>query len=141
MFVTWRCLEGLELDPEQRAIVLACTLHFHLQRYILYASVVMPDHAHLLIRPLEKVPGVWWDLGELLKGMKGVSARRVNQSLGRKGSLWQDERYDRQIRTESDFYEKRHYIAMNPVRSRLVESPTDWDALWLPEIEGELLRE
>ena len=111
-----------------------------MQRYLLYASVIMPDHTHLLIRPMEKEPGVWWDLGELLKGMKGVSARRVNQSLGRRGSLWQDERYDRQIRTESDFYEKRYYIARNPVRAGLVESPGGWDALWWPEIEGELQR-
>jgi putative transposase len=141
LFVTWRCLEGIELGPLHRGIVLACALHFHMERYILYAAVVMPDHAHVLIRPLEKQPGVWWDLGELLKGIKGVSARRVNEAIGRKGSIWQDERYDRQIRTESDFYEKRYYIATNPVRSGLVEKPEDWDALWLPEITSDLLRE
>lgn len=132
LFVTWRCLESEALSPSERQTVVDCIKHFHGDRYVVFAAVVMPDHTHLLIQPCERLPRVWWNLGELLKGMKGVSARRINQSRGARGSIWQDERYDRQIRSASDFEEKWNYIRLNPVRAGLVASAEDWDALWLP---------
>src|SRR5689334_10403838 len=33
-----------------------------------------------------------------MKGIKGVSARRINQLLGRNGPLWQDEAFDHVVR-------------------------------------------
>ncbi|MCA8946133.1 MAG: transposase [Planctomycetes bacterium] len=137
LFVTWRCLENVSLSTSERQIVLDCIRHFHRDRYLVFTVVVMPDHTHLLLQPCEKSAGNWWNLGELLKGMKGVSARRINESRGTLGSLWQDERYDRQVRSRSDFEEKWSYIRLNPVRAGLVSVAEDWDSLWLPaSIEG-----
>jgi putative transposase len=133
LFVTWRCLPGPPLSVNERASVMRCIAHFHEIRYQISAAVVMPDHVHILLYPLEKQPGEWWNLGELLKGIKGVAARQVNQSRGASGSLWQNERYDRLIRSDRDFNEKRSYIQMNPVREGLVEKSENWDALWLPD--------
>ncbi|MCZ7604611.1 MAG: transposase [Planctomycetota bacterium] len=138
LFVTWRCLGGITLSAQERAIVLDCVRQFQQQRYLVFAAVIMPDHVHILIEPLEREPGIWWDLGQLLKGMKGVSARRINKLRSINGSVWQDERFDRLIRTETDFIEKWNYIRMNPVKRGLVSEPDDWDALWLPELTGEL---
>ncbi len=131
LFVTWNCVEGEHLEAPERAIVLDCIKHFHFVRYNVCAAVVMPDHVHILISPLEREPRKFWNLGFLLKGMKGVSARRINQLRGRAGSIWQDERYDREVRSPSDFTEKWRYILLNPVRAGLVDQPDKWDGLWI----------
>jgi hypothetical protein len=56
-----------------------------------HAAVIMPNHVHLLFTALEGDAGEPFSLAEIMKGIKGASARRINQLLGRKGSLWQDD--------------------------------------------------
>ena len=54
----------------------------------LHSFVVMPNHVHVLITPHRP-------LYEVTKWIKGVSARRANQLLGRTGRpFWQDESFD-----------------------------------------------
>jgi REP element-mobilizing transposase RayT len=56
--------------------------------YDLPAYVVMPNHVHLLIRPLVPLP-------EITRWLKGSTARRANLVLGRTGQpFWQDESFD-----------------------------------------------
>lgn len=86
----------------------------------------MPDHVHLLLRPREIAAGIWPDLGKILKLVKGGGARRINLALGRSGSVWQDESYDRIVRDEQEFEEKWNYMRENPVRARLVAEPDDY---------------
>jgi hypothetical protein len=69
------------------------------------------------------------------EGIKGTSARRINQLLGRKGSLWQDESFDRIMRAE-EFEFKRNYIMANPVDAGLCERPEDYQWLWLQAQAG-----
>jgi putative transposase len=90
-------------------------------RYVLDAYVVMPDHVHLLVRPLAD-----WRLGRVLQGIKGFTARESNRVLGRRGSFWQDENFDHLIRNESDWIDKFGYIHNNPVTAGLVERPQDY---------------
>jgi REP element-mobilizing transposase RayT len=52
-FVTFTTFERLELNPEARQLVLDACLFFDTQRYQLFTAVVMPDHVHLLIKPLK----------------------------------------------------------------------------------------
>ncbi|MCB9893671.1 MAG: hypothetical protein H6839_04405 [Planctomycetes bacterium] len=54
LFVTWRCLKPFVLEKSDRADVMDCVRHFHLERNIVFAAVVMPDHVHILIEPLER---------------------------------------------------------------------------------------
>jgi putative transposase len=91
------------------------------ERYSLDAYVVMPEHVHLLLKPL---PG--WTLAKILHGIKGYSAREINRSLNRKGAFWQDENMDHLVRNEADWLDKFEYIHMNPVKAGLVEKPQDW---------------
>ena len=85
---------------------------FH--RYRLHAYVVMPNHVHLLVTP--KVVATRW-LGPL----KGFTAYRANQLLGRAGHpFWQDESYDRPVRSPDEFERIRCYIEENPVKAGLV---------------------
>jgi REP element-mobilizing transposase RayT len=71
-------------------------------------------------------------LPAIMKLIKGVSARNVNQLLGSSGPLWQEESFDHVLRNDESFLEKREYIRQNPVRARLVISPEDYRWLWIP---------
>jgi REP element-mobilizing transposase RayT len=87
-FVTFRSARGV-LPEVARKQVLENILCEHGKRADVLFGVVMPDHVHLLIRPLEKHPGIWNDLSKILQGIKGVSGRKINQLLGTTGSVWQ----------------------------------------------------
>lgn len=113
-FVTFRLLQG-ELSQPERALVLGHVKSGNGQFYTLIAAVIMPDHAHVLIRPNTE-----YELARICKGMKGVSAKRVNDSRGTSGRLWQDECWDRIMRDQDELDEKLHYMLNNPVKKGLV---------------------
>ena len=93
--------------------------HTH-QFYKLHAYVVMPNHVHALLEPL--VP-----LTRITRGIKGVSARDANATLGRIGKpFWQDESFDHWVRTPVEFERIQNYIEMNPVKAGLANTPPDW---------------
>lgn len=86
----------------------------HGQIYQLDGWVIMPNHFHALVEPIEKQT-----LGSILQRWKGASARRINQILGRSGSLWQAETFDHIVRSEAQFEYFRRYIAGNPAKAGL----------------------
>ncbi len=111
-FVTWRLRSGrADLDASERSAVVEAVLHFDRQRYELFAFVVMNDHVHLLLRPL---PG--FRLEGILHSLKSFTARALQRSAGRIGSVWQDESFDRVIDSEEEYVEKLGYIANNPCK-------------------------
>jgi REP element-mobilizing transposase RayT len=107
-------------QPAVAAAVEEVFLCFDGRRYRLAAWVVMPNHAHLLFE-LWDVP-----LGQLLKAWKGTSARAANRVLGRSGTLWQEDYWDRFMRDEEHFRKAQHYIEWNPVKAHLVPQPEQW---------------
>ena len=129
-FVTFRLLQG-ELDPEERRVVLGHVKAGHKKYYHLLGAVVMPDHAHVILRPNPKV-----SLSRITKGTKGVTARLVNTMRGRAESLWQDESWDRIVRDQNELDEKMGYIFDNPVRAGLVDDGWKYDGLYINP-EGE----
>ena len=62
--------------------------------------------------------------------LKGASAYHVNRLFGRSGPLWQQESFDRIIRTTENLEKKAEYICNNPVRAGLVESLEDYRWIW-----------
>ena len=78
--------------------------------------VVMPDHFHALIR-LQNCP-----LSDLVQSIKGRSARKINQQLGRRDKFWQAGFHDHALRKEEDRLEIASYIVANPLRAGLVRS-------------------
>ncbi len=114
-FITFRVKRG-ELSGDERRIVFDHVRSGDPGFYALSALVVMPDHVHLLARPREGV-----DLSRMMKGIKGVAARLVNQHRGTRGVVWQDESYDRIMRDVEEAINKARYIYENPVRAGLVE--------------------
>jgi REP element-mobilizing transposase RayT len=54
-FVTWRLAPSqAKLNDEERKVIMSALRHFDGSRYELYAGVVMVDHVHVLIKPLER---------------------------------------------------------------------------------------
>jgi putative transposase len=87
-------------QPEIARLLAAC-IHkgVELGHYGLFAWVIMPNHFHLLIRPIV-APQL------LLKSLKGASARECNRLLGRTGEpFWQKESYDHWVRNERRIWE------------------------------------
>ena len=113
--------------PEARRIVLDCLLHGDGHRYDVIAAVVMPDHIHCILHPRLAREGHWHDLAAVLKPLKGVSARLINQQLGGKGSVWQAESFDRIIRTPKEYEAKIWYMRHNPVTAGLVAAPEEYE--------------
>ena len=112
-FVTYRTKDDLFLPSVARTIALRHCLFENGKRIELHACVIMPTHVHLLFTTLENDRAEPFSLPEIMKGIKGTSAYHINRLLERKGQLWQDESFDRIMRT-SEFEFKLSYIQANP---------------------------
>lgn len=98
--------------------------------YVLVAFIVMPDHTHVLLQPIGE-----FDLGRNMKGIKGVSANKINEIRSDKGQVWQHESYDHIIRNGMELKQKFEYIVNNSVDAGLVESSGNYEWLyWNEEI-------
>jgi len=95
--------------------------HFDGHRYVLDAFVVMPNHVHVLLTML---PG--FSLGGIVSSWKRYSAREANKLLGRSGTFWQDDYWDRFIRNEEHFAATIAYIDQNPVKAGLARTADLW---------------
>ncbi len=120
-FVTFR-LVTKPLNAQERHLVLEHIKSGHDKFYCLVAAVVMPDHVHLILQPN---PGM--DLSRIMKGIKGVSARLLNQFRGTNGTVWQDESWDRILRDDAELDEKLNYMLHNPVKEGLVSDGWEYD--------------
>ena len=129
-FITFSSRNRRVLIPDARSVVLKEIVDRHRVFYYLQTAVVMPDHVHLLLRPCDT------SLADIMKRVKGASAREVNRLLQDDGPFWQREYFDRQIRSDEKIRAKGEYIAQNPVRAGIAASPDDYPWLWRVWIEG-----
>ena len=90
-------------------------------RYKLIAWVVMPNHVHVLLRPLNG-----WEMEKILHSFKSFTASKSNKVLGRRGKFWMREAFDRYIRDADHFSKAFRYTENNPVKAGLCETPSDW---------------
>ena len=77
-----------------------------------FAFVIMPNHVHVLCRPLAE-----FDIESLSGSWKRHCAIQINREMGRKGKVWQQETFDRIIRDAEHFRRMVRYIAENPVKA------------------------
>ena len=123
------------LSPSARTIVLNALLHFHLNRYELFATCVMPDHVHFLFQPWPKIDdegsdAVFWSISELSHSVKSFTAHQINRLEETTGPLWEEEVFDRYVRSESDLAEKFRYICRNPWEAGIAKPTEDYPWLW-----------
>ncbi len=111
-FVTWRLAPNQRpLESDERSVVLDAVKHFHPVRYELTACVVMNDHGHALLRPLDG-----FELGRILHSWKSFTSKAILRTRGKRPPLWQAESYDRIVRDQAELDEKFNYILDNPFR-------------------------
>jgi len=123
-FVTFVTKDRSVLPEWARDIALECIRHDDSFRYELDAAVVMPDHAHMVLTPgIDEKRQRVIPLFEIMKAIKGASAHKINEHLGRHGTVWQEESFDRVLRSSEDNYAKVLYVLENPVRRGLA---SDW---------------
>lgn len=101
--------------PEIAAIVRDAIMRFEGERFELGAWCVMPNHVHLVIKPLGA-----HSLSSILQGMKSFSAKKANELLGREGAFWQKESYDHIIRDGEEYAKQTRYVLGNPEKAGLV---------------------
>jgi REP element-mobilizing transposase RayT len=130
-FVTF-CTEHRWILPERvRDWVLRCCVHDHESKIDLNIAVVMPDHVHLIFTPLVNWQRMEvYSLAEIMDAIKGASAHKINQVLGRKGHVWQPESFDHVLRSSENLDQKTQYVMENPVRRGLVSCCDDYPWLW-----------
>jgi putative transposase len=127
-FVTFRTRKG-KLTVEEQEVTLRHLRDRDGDYYALIAATVMPDHVHLLLTPKSG-----WSLSRIMKGIKGVSARKINLMRSKTGKVWQVESYDRIVRDQSALIETLEYMLNNPLKQGLTEAPWNYHG-WYCGIE------
>ncbi|HEY3383214.1 MAG TPA: transposase [Vicinamibacterales bacterium] len=109
-FVTWRLARGqAALTDGERDVVADALRHFDGRRYQLIGFVVMDDHVHVVV-----VPRAGERLERLLHSWKSFTSHRFCRHGERRPPMWQDEYFDRLLRTDGELDEKLEYITGNP---------------------------
>lgn len=96
------------------SIVAESLRFFENERYHLYAWCVMPNHVHVIVRPLKE-----HTLSSILHSWKSFSAKKANALLHRTGTFWQTEYYDHMIRSREELLRAMEYVWENPVKAGL----------------------
>jgi DNA modification methylase/REP element-mobilizing transposase RayT len=126
-FITFRTHDFRELSPYARTLALNAVRHWDNQRWKLFSAVVMPDHVHIIAKPLPKQGDQYWDLSEILHSIKSFSANKINELEEKTGSsVWQTESYDRIIRDVHELVTEITYIHYNPVQARLAKKGEEY---------------
>ncbi len=87
-----------------------------------HAWVVLPDHFHVIIRPLKLTPA------EIIHDFKLSYGAFFRKECGIKScKLWQDRYWDHVIRNQNDLKKHIDYIHYNPVKHGLTLNPFDWE--------------
>jgi REP element-mobilizing transposase RayT len=124
--VTLRNRAVCDLTCDEIAPIILDPLSYYAnRRYFLFDHTIMPDHIHFIIQPIEH-DGTTDSLGSIVGDMKKFTARLINKQIGRTGTLWQDESFDRIIRDIKEYREKAKYIFENPIRAGRVTQGEDW---------------
>jgi len=91
------------------------------RRFQVHDFVIMPDHVHLLITVDESMA-----VEKALQYIKGGFSYRLKNEFGYLGEVWQRGFSDVRIEDRESFLRHREYIAQNPVRKGLVNSPEEF---------------
>ncbi|MDE0398298.1 MAG: hypothetical protein OXL96_10880 [Candidatus Poribacteria bacterium] len=114
--------------------------------YHLDAYCIMANHVHVVFAPLPiqssdvaqtvRLPANENDaqtkslcyntLSSIMQSLKGYTARRANQILGRRGPFWQHESYDHCVRNSNEWQRIIRYVLNNPVKAGLVDEWEKW---------------
>jgi putative transposase len=99
------------------------------QPFVVDAVVILPDHLHVIMT----LPPGDSDFSDRWRRIKGRFTRSIvaagapiSRDPRGEYSLWQKRFWEHTIRDDRDLERCANYIHFNPVKHRLVASPTDW---------------
>jgi REP element-mobilizing transposase RayT len=96
-------------------------LYFDGDRYRLFAWCLMPNHVHVVAEALGR-----HSLSDVIRSWKSFTARKANEQLGRSGTFWHPDYFDRYMRNEEHLDTTIDYVEQNPVKAGLVGNAADW---------------
>jgi REP element-mobilizing transposase RayT len=115
-------------EPKVATLVAGALNHFNGDRYDLFAWSIMPNHVHVVFRPLGEE-----GLAPILHSWKSYTGTRANRILRRSGPFWQKEYFDHLVRSDEDLWRFCRYVRDNPVKGGL----RDWPWVWVtPEVSA-----
>jgi REP element-mobilizing transposase RayT len=116
------------LENDEIAKIIANKIHdFDDDKYVLICFCIMPNHVHLLFKILKRDKArSTYPVTNILRLIKGSTARKANKILGRSGSFWQHESYDHLVRSDDERERIIRYILNNPVKAGLSDFWKDW---------------
>jgi len=120
-FVTTKTSMGQALlQSERHATLFIDVLRFYARggKFRVHDFVVMPNHVHLLITVNQTI-----SIEKAMQLIKGGFSYRVKKEFGYAGEVWQRGFSDVRVEDRESFLRHREYIAQNPVRRGLVDSP------------------
>ena len=84
--------------------------------------VLMPEHVHFFARQAVESD----TMAKWVEMWKSVSARRIAAILEISPPIWQEEYFDRFLRSSDSYSDKWNYVRENPVRAGLAQKADDW---------------
>jgi len=90
-------------------------------KYNLDEWVVMPNHAHILLRLKADQ-----NLSSVLHSVKSFTANKINRELGTEGHFWAKESFDYIVRSDNQLDKFRSYIRSNPEKAKVNVHHASW---------------
>ena len=111
------------LQSERNATLFVDVLrsYAHEGKFKVHDFVVMPDHVHLLITLSDQLT-----IEQAMQLIKGGFSYRVKKEHGYSGEVWQRGFWELRVEDQDSFARHREYIAQNPVRKGLVDTPDEF---------------
>jgi putative transposase len=144
-FITFSTLNRFRLSDSAKGTVLSSFRFHNGKKYLLHVCVIMNDHAHCILQPMQVFKNVqarrpvqlntsiqtveYYSLAQITHSIKSYSANRLQKIFNHKKRIWQDENFDRIIRDSEEYEQKMNYIIYNPVKTGFAEEPGDYK--WL----------
>ena len=95
--------------------------HYRTQgKFLLHEFVVMPDHFHLILTPIQIT------LERSMQLVKGGFSFQLNKGLKVKREVWQPSFMDRRVRDSLEYQKFRDYIWQNPVKRFLARTAEEY---------------
>ena len=91
------------------------------RKFKLHDFVIMPDHVHLLLTVEDDMT-----IEKAMQLIKGRFSHRLAKEFGHLGEVWQRGFSEVQVLNKESLMQHRAYIALNPVKAGLVDSPEQY---------------
>lgn len=124
-FITFRTYKGIILDDTSKQIIYDAIIYQDKKKCRFYSFVIMPDHVHIMLQPIEINQGQDINLSLIMQAIKGFASKQIIKHINIMNTqtgtsvppikhIFQSESFDRIIRNEEELNEKMNYILNNP---------------------------